>query len=86
MKRLTSINVASVFKMSLVLGASAGLLAGLLLLVSSLFEKNYKDGLLTLALAPVLYGLLGAVVNSVLAWVYNLAASSLGGIEVSFDD
>jgi len=86
MKRLTSVSVASVFKMSLVLGAAAGLLAGITLMAFSFKDGMWMEGLLTLLLAPVIYGVLGALVNSVLAWVFNAAASRLGGIELTLED
>ena len=44
------------------------------------------EGLVTLVMAPVLYGVLGAVVNALMAWIYNFVAARFGGIEVSFDD
>lgn len=86
MKRITQINVASVFKMSLVVGAAAGVVTGCAYLVMSLLEHNIREGILTMVVAPVLYGLLGALINSFLAWVYNRAAHAFGGIEISLDD
>ncbi len=86
MKRLDSIGVGSVFKMSLVLGATAGLLVGLVLMIIDFTNKNFLEGVVTLVLAPILYGVLGALVNALMAWLYNQVAARMGGIEVSFED
>ena len=86
MKKLSAIGVGSVFRMSLVLGASAGVLVGFILMVMDFFEKRFQEGLVTLVLAPVLYGVLGALVNAFMAWVYNRVAERLGGIEITLED
>ncbi len=88
MKQIRSISVPSVFRVSLVLGAVAGLLAGLVLMVIDFTDPahGYVEGIITFLLAPVLYGLLGAAVNALMAWVYNLVAARIGGIEISLED
>jgi hypothetical protein len=85
-KRLSSLGVSSVFKMSLVLGASAGVLAGLVLMVAAFIDGKYMEGVVTLVLAPILYGVIGAVVNALMAWLYNKVAERLGGIELHLED
>ena len=86
MKKLSAIGVSSVFKMSLVLGATAGILVGLILMIVDFSDKRFLEGAVTLVLAPILYGVLGAIVNALMAWLYNLVAARLGGIEISFED
>jgi hypothetical protein len=86
MKKLSAIGVSSVFKMSLVLGAVAGLLVGFILMVSAFIDKRFLEGAVTLFLAPILYGVVGAGVNALMAWIYNLVAARLGGIELSLED
>lgn len=86
MKRLRSIGVGSVFKISLVLGAVAGLIVGVILMILDLLDHRVAEGLITLVLAPVLYGVLGAVVNAIMAWIYNRVAERLGGLEVEFEE
>jgi cation transporter-like permease len=86
LKRLNSIGVSSVFKMSLVLGASAGVLAGLVLMITDFIDKRFLEGVVTMVLAPILYGVLGALVNALMAWLYNHVAARLGGIEISLED
>ncbi len=36
-------------------------------------------------LAPVLYGAMGFVLGAIGAWVYNLIATRLGGIEIQLE-
>jgi hypothetical protein len=85
-KKLSAIGVSSVFKMSLVLGAVAGLLVGLILMITDFIDRRFLEGGVTLVLAPILYGVLGALVNAFMAWLYNLVAARLGGIEISLED
>ena len=86
MKKLSSIGIASVFRMSLVLGAAAGILVGFVLMIVDFTDRRFLEGVVTLVLAPVLYGVLGGLVNALMAWIYNLVAARLGGIEITLED
>jgi hypothetical protein len=85
-KKLSAIGVGSVFRMSLVLGAAAGLLVGFVLMILSFFDRRFLEGVVTFVLAPILYGVLGAIVNALMAWIYNMVAARLGGIEISLEE
>ncbi len=86
MKKLSSIGVGSVFKLSLVLGAAAGILVGFALMIADFVDHRFLEGGVTLVLAPILYGVLGALVNALMAWIYNRVAERLGGIEITLED
>lgn len=86
MKRLKSIGVGSIFRVSAVLGAVAGFLVGIALAIAALTERRYLEAIFTFILAPFLYGLIGAVVNAFMAWIYNKVAARLGGIEVTLEE
>lgn len=86
MKRLTQLGVGSVFKLSAALGAVAGLLVGIVLFVIDMIDKRFLEGVVTLLLAPVLYGVIGAAVNALMAWIYNVMAARLGGVELHLED
>lgn len=86
MKKLSAIGVTSVFKLSLVLGGAAGILVGFVLMIVDFTDKRFMEGVVTLVLAPILYGVLGALVNALMAWIYNHVAARLGGIEITLDD
>ena len=86
MKKVGSVGVGSVFRISLVMGSAAGILVGLVVMVKDFLDKNFLEGVVTLVLAPILYGVLGACVNALMAWIYNLVAARLGGIEIGFDE
>jgi hypothetical protein len=85
-KRLTGIGVGSVFRLSLILGATVGVLLGFVLMIMDFTDGRYLEGVVTLVLAPVLYGGLGASVNALMAWIYNKVALRFGGIEIEFED
>ena len=60
-------------------------------LVSKLAPQNagllYPESisLMAIIVLPILYGLMGLVIGAISAWLYNLAAKFVGGIEVEFD-
>jgi hypothetical protein len=85
-KKLKAIGVGSVFRLSLVLGAVAGVLVGFVLMIMDFIDKRFLEGAVTLFLAPILYGVLGALVNALMAWIYNIVAERLGGIEITLED
>jgi hypothetical protein len=85
-KKISEIGVSSVFKMSLVLGAAAGVLVGFILMIVDFTDRRFLEGVVTLFLAPILYGVLGSAVNALMAWIYNFAAARLGGIEITLDE
>jgi hypothetical protein len=84
-KQLKSIGVSSVFRISLVLGAAAGFLVGMILMISDMANQRVAEGVATLFLAPILYGALGAAVNALMAWIYNRVAARFGGIEFDIE-
>ena len=86
MKKLNVIGVASVFRVSLVLGAVAGLLLGLVYMIYDFVGGQYAEGVATLILLPIGYSVAGALVNALMAWIYNHVAARLGGIEINFED
>jgi hypothetical protein len=69
-----------------VLGAVAGMMVGLVLMIMDMIDGRYLEGVVTFVLAPILYGILGALVNALMAWVYNLVAERLGGVEIFLED
>jgi hypothetical protein len=83
----------SVGKVAGVLYAAMGLVVGLIVSVAAMiggFAGHDQFGALTgglvgigaLIILPVLYGGLGFLVAIVAAWLYNLAAGFVGGIEI----
>jgi hypothetical protein len=85
-KKLKGIGVGSVFRMSLVLGAVAGFLVGLVYMIMAMIDGRVLEGVVYLIAGPILYGVLGALVNALMAWVYNLVAERLGGVEIFLED
>jgi hypothetical protein len=84
-KRLKALGVGSVFRVSLVLGAVAGALVGVILLIADIIDHRFLEGVVTVFLAPILYGVIGALVNAFMAKIYNIVAERLGGIEIDLE-
>ena len=66
-----------------------GAFVGLFILIGSLFSLGAPDagsslmaGIAAFILIPVAYGLMGFVGGYITAWVYNIFAKKIGGIEV----
>jgi hypothetical protein len=54
-------------------------------MIGSFSDKRFGEGFFFLIAAPILYALLGAVVNAIMAWIYNKVAERLGGIELDIE-
>jgi hypothetical protein len=94
MQRIKSVGVLSCAKMLGVLYGCMGLLfipialVGGLASIASQQTNSAISGAALLAfglLAPFLYGGMGFVSGAIGAWIYNLIAKRLGGIEVQLD-
>lgn len=94
MVRLRSVGVLSSAKIFAVVQGVIGILIGFFFLVfgivgAAVFPSQQKLGIIGViiiaVLAPVLYGALGFVMGAIWAFVYNLAAQSIGGLELELD-
>ncbi len=93
MQRIQRIGPKSVAKLSGVLYALLGLIIGVLFFIISLLIPGKSPGsgaLLLFGIAtpiifPILYGGIGFVFGLVIAWLYNLVAKWVGGIEVEIN-
>jgi hypothetical protein len=94
MQRIKSVGVLSCAKMLGVLYGCMGLLFIPLALIAGLASMATQQAnsviggaaMLVLGiLAPALYGAMGFVFGAIGAWVYNLIATRLGGIEIQLE-
>ena len=94
MPRIKSVGVLSIAKISGIIYASIGLLFIPLALVVGLagLASGQKGGVLggigflaMAILAPIFYGVLGFVSGAIGAFLYNLAAKWVGGIEIELE-
>lgn len=96
--RVTRVGPASVAKVALVLYSVLGLIGGAIFAIAAVMgaaagvasgEDNAYLGAIfgvgAIIVFPVLYGCLGALVGLLMAWLYNVAAGLVGGIEISLD-
>jgi hypothetical protein len=85
MKKLKSLDIKSVFRVSLVLGAVAGVLVGMVIFIADILDGRILEGFAFLVLTPIVQGVMGGLINAFMAKVYNLVAARLGGIEVELE-
>ena len=94
---LKRIGPMSCAKISGLLYALLGLIAGVFLsffslLLGSVASEYSGGGMFTglfgigaIIFLPIFYGLLGFVMGGISAWIYNLVAGWVGGLEMEFD-
>jgi hypothetical protein len=94
MQKIRSVGVLSVAKMFGIIHACIGLLVIPLGVFAGLaaMASGDKDAALGGAMfvvfgifAPVFYGALGFLMGALMAWIYNVAAKRLGGIELELE-
>ena len=78
-------------RMNLIISAILGLLLGIVMaiLLRSGYESIALPGMSPAAailVYPLAYGLVGLVLSAFTAWLYNMLAASVGGIELEFED
>lgn len=93
--RLTHIGPLSLAKVAFVVYGALGLIVGGMFAVATVLgstlsatagEESALFGALfgvgAIVIFPVLYGCMGAIASLVMAWLYNLVAGFVGGVEV----
>jgi hypothetical protein len=98
MKKLNRIGVLSLAKFQGLMMAGMGLLLGLMFgatssLLGGLVSQSGQDlgamagaGWLLALILPVVYGVMGFVMGAIGAFIYNLVAKVVGGIEIEIKD
>lgn len=86
---LRRFRIWSVFRLAAVLYGLVGLVVGALVTVATTMELGTPDvhllerlGAWSLALFPVLYGLVGGLAAAIAVALYNASAAVAGGVEV----
>lgn len=88
------VGILSMAKLQAIIMAIMGLILGIFYTVfASLISKTNsaaepalaKFGWIGIILFPIIYGILGFVVGAIGAWLYNLIAKGVGGIEMEFE-
>lgn len=96
MVTLKRIGVLSMAKLEAVILAIMGLLQGLFFAVFGALLGAAGDmasfgigagfGLLAIIFLPIIYGIMGFIMGAIGAFVYNIIAGAVGGIEVEFSE
>ncbi len=94
MFRLRSVGVLSCAKIFTLIHGAIGVLIGFILLLfgvvgAAIVPGQQKFGMFGMivaaVLAPLFYAAFGFVAGAMWAWVYNLVAQSIGGLELQLD-
>ncbi len=94
MFRLRSVGVLSSAKIFAVIQGAIGILVGFFVLIFAVVgaaivpgqQKLGMIGMIIIAvLSPVFYAVIGFVVGAIWAFVYNLAAQAMGGLELQLE-
>jgi len=94
MFRLRSISVLSSARIFAIVQGAIGIVVGFIFLIFAVVgaaivpaqQKLGTAGLIVAAvLMPVIYGVLGFVMGALWAFVYNMAAQAVGGLELQLD-
>jgi hypothetical protein len=96
MAKIKKVNVLSLAKIQAVIGLILGIIAGIFFgLVASLlgmsegasgFLLGAGMGIFSLIAFPIFYGVAGFIGGAILAFLYNLVASKIGGLEIELED
>lgn len=93
---LKKVGVLSVAKIYAIITAVTGLLVGIIFSVIGFVVQTLTPvaevttgflalGAFNIIAMPILYGLMGFVFGALGAWLYNVLAKGIGGVELEFD-
>ncbi len=91
MQEIKKMGVLSVAKIEAVLCAVAGFIVGIIIaLVGTAMMGMMQTprafglyfGVASIIILPIVYGILGFIVGAIVAFLYNIVAGAIGGIEI----
>ena len=98
MKEIKRVDIMSCAKVSAALGAIVGFIAGLIVTIVSLAVGSMAAyipdatatapwlmgmmGALSIIVMPILYAITGFVSGAIMAFLYNIVAEKIGGVEI----
>lgn len=93
--KIKKIGILSLAKISALLYAIMGLIVGVFMALISLIGAAFSQsttgmfgmlfGVGAIILLPIFYGAMGFVMGVVTAWLYNIIANWIGGLELEFE-
>lgn len=93
--KIKKIGVLSLGKISALLYAIMGLIVGVFMALISLIGATFSQsttgmfgmlfGVGAIILLPIFYGAMGFVTGVITAWLYNIIANWIGGLEVEIE-
>ncbi|CAN7273292.1 hypothetical protein [Massilia sp. LjRoot122] len=85
-KQIVNVSVVQSAKVLAVLYMLISLPVLAVMAVIGVFAGNVGSAILMLLIAPLIYGLITFLCTGLLAWLYNLVARRLGGLEFSTEE
>jgi hypothetical protein len=82
MQELKSFNIVATAKVAGALYLILGEVGGVIFALTALLHGRPIRALLALIFFGAIYGILGFIITAITAWLYNLIAAQIGGIEV----
>ncbi|MDP8211750.1 MAG: hypothetical protein P9X22_00480 [Candidatus Zapsychrus exili] len=82
---IKKVGIFSLGKVLGIINAGIGVIVGVFVLIASLLgaiEEGPSVGALAMFLLPVMYGLAGFLGGVLSAWLFNLGAGLVGGLEI----
>ncbi len=85
---IKKIGILSAAKIQGIFGFIMGILAGLtyayvgMLMVGTTGLKSIMFSPLAIVIAPIMYGIGGFIFGALAAWIYNMCAKWIGGLEI----
>jgi hypothetical protein len=101
MTKLKKIDPLSAAKIEGLIGVVFGLIAGIFMFIAGAGIRGMMGaygggygygsmmagfGIGAIIVMPIMYGICGFIAGAIVAWVYNLAAGWIGGIEIELEN
>lgn len=84
-KTVSRIGVFSFAKVYCIITAIFGFIVGVILSIAAFYNGfQYGWEVFSFIIAPILYGIMGFIIGAFSAWLYNIVAKKVGGVEVEF--
>ena len=92
MQTIKKLGVMSVAKIEGVLGVVIGIIIGILVFIAGSAASALTGassvgslGALSIIIFPIIYGIMLFIFGAIFAWVYNVIAGRIGGIQIDLE-
>lgn len=82
LKKIDAISAGKIIGM---IGLIIGLIAGIILAIVAITNGSVLNAISALILTPIMYGISGFIGGLIEAFIFNLAADKIGGLEIELE-